>query len=104
MSPPRTPKSGLNYRTWIKSEARRAVANYKKSTTSPSSANQKSLMRLRARAIRAVTASRQYNNATFNRDVARVKKMMKEIVNYEARRRYKLVRQPNGSYSLARRN
>lgn len=29
--------------------------------------------------------------------------MIKEIANYEARRKHKLVRQPNGSFSLARR-
>ena len=29
--------------------------------------------------------------------------MLKEIANYEARRKHKLVRQPSGSYSLARR-
>jgi hypothetical protein len=61
-------------------------------------------MRLRARAGKAVSASRQYNAAMFQRNVARVKKMMKAVANYEARRRYGLVRQPNGSYSLARRN
>jgi hypothetical protein len=29
--------------------------------------------------------------------------MLKEIANYEARRTHKLVRQPSGSFSLARR-
>ncbi len=61
-------------------------------------------MRLRARATKAVSAFRQYNAAMLQRDVARVKKMMKEIANYEARRKYKLMMQPNMSYSLARRN
>lgn len=109
MSPPRKSSSGLNFRTWIKAEARRAVANYAK-RTSPSSGSHRSpktatsLMRLRNRAYRAVAASKQYNEAVYARNLARVKKMLKEIANYEARRRHKLVRQPNGSYSLARRN
>jgi hypothetical protein len=109
MSPPRKSSSGLNFRTWMRSEAVRALRNYKK-RTSPSSGNHRSpktsasLMRLRNRAHRAVTASKNYNEAILMRNTARVKKMLKEIANYEARRRHKLVRQPSGSYSLARRN
>lgn len=109
MSPPRRSKSGLNFRPWINAEARRAVANYAK-RTSPSSGNLKSpktiksLVRLRSRAHRTVGAARQYNALTFQRNKARVLKMMKAVANYEARRRHKLVRQPSGSFSLARRN
>lgn len=109
MSPPRRSKSGLNFRPWIKASAQRAVANYKK-RTSPSSGSHRSpktaasLMRLRARAKQAVNMFHRYNAATFQRNKARVMKMMKEIANYEARRRHKLVRQPNGSFALARRN
>ena len=109
MSPPRRSKSGLNYRTWIKSEATRSVAGYKK-RASPSSGNQKSprtsacLARLRSRARSKVAASKVHNAITFNKNTARVMKMMKAIANYEARRKHTLVLQPNMSYSLARRN
>ncbi len=109
MSPPRRSKSGLNYRTWIKGEAVRSVLNYKK-RTSPSSGSHKSpktaasLMRLRARAGRAVGLARYHNEAVLARNIARVKKMLKEIANYEARRRHLLVQQPNKSFALARRN
>lgn len=109
MSPPRRSKSGLNFSTWMRSNAGRAVRHYKK-RTSPSSGNHKapatsaSLMRLRERAMRTVATLQNYNAAVLQRNTARIKKMLKEIANYEARRRHKLVRQPSGSYSLARRN
>lgn len=108
MSPPRRSRSGLNYRTWMRAEAQRALANYKK-RTSPSSGSHRSpktsasLMRLRNRTYKAVAASRWYNEKVYKQNVERVKKMLKEIANYEARRSHKLVRQPSGSYSLARR-
>jgi hypothetical protein len=92
----------------MRANAVRALRNYKK-RTSPSSGSHRSprtsasLMRLRGRAHRAVAASKQYNETVYARNVARIKKMMKEIANYEARRSHKLVRQPSGSYSLARR-
>jgi hypothetical protein len=60
-------------------------------------------MRLRNRAKRTVATLQGYNAAVLARNTARVKKMLKEIANYEARRTHKLVRQPSGSYSLARR-
>ena len=109
MSPPRRSKSGLNFRTWIKNEAKRSVFNYGK-RGSPSSGNHTSrrtaasLARLRQRAYRKVGLSAVHNAATFNKNTARVMKMMKAIANYEARRRHKLVLQPSGSFSLARRN
>lgn len=86
----------------------RAVANYKK-RTSPSSRNNKSprtsasLARLRGRARQTVELAQKYNSLTFQINKERIKKMIKEIANYEARRKHKLVRQPNGSFSLARR-
>lgn len=92
----------------MRAEAVRALRNYKK-RTSPSSGSHRSpktaasLARLRSRTTRAVTAVQNYNAAILARNTARVKKMLKEIANYEARRRYKLVRQPSGSLSLARR-
>ncbi len=108
MSPPRRSTTGLNYRTWILAEARRAVANYKK-RTSPSSGNHKSprtaasLMRLRNRAHRAVGLKKFHNQAVLERNIARVKKMMKEITNYKTRHTgYRLVQQPNGTMSLAK--
>lgn len=107
MSPPRKSKSGLNFRTWMRKEAQRAVANYRK-RTSPSSGSHKSprtaasLMRLRGRAGRAVSAVQNYNAAILKRNVARVKKMIKEIANYEARRRHRLVQHPNKTFGLAR--
>lgn len=108
MSPRRPSVSGLNFSTWMRANAGRAVRHYKK-RTSPSSGNHKSprtsasLMRLRNRAIRAVATLQGYNAAVLARNHARIKKMLKEIANYEARRTHKLVRQPNNSYSLARR-
>jgi hypothetical protein len=62
-----------------------------------------SLARLGARRQRTVRASKQYNASVVARNVARVKKMLREIANYEARQKYRFVRQPNGSYSLGRR-
>lgn len=108
MSPRRPSVSGLNFRTWMRANAGRAVRHYKK-RTSPSSGNHKapatsaSLMRLRNRAMRTVATLQNYNAAVVARNHARIKKMLKEIANYEARRTHKLVRQPSGSYSLARR-
>lgn len=61
-------------------------------------------MRLRNRAMRAVATLQDYNAAVLARNHARIKKMLKEVANYEARRAHKLVRQPNNSYALARRN
>jgi hypothetical protein len=108
MSPRRPSVSGLNFMTWMRANAGRAVRHYKK-RTSPSSGNHKapatsaSLMRLRNRAMRTVATLQNYNAAVVARNHARIKKMLKEIANYEARRTHKLVRQPSGSYSLARR-
>ena len=108
MSPRRPSVSGLNFSTWRRSNAGRAVRHYKK-RTSPSSGSHKSpktaasLMRLRNRGMRTVATLQNYNATVLRRNHARVKKMIKEIVNYEARRTHKLVRQPNGSFSLARR-
>ena len=108
MSPRRPSVSGLNFRTWMRTNAGRAVRHYKK-RTSPSSGSPKSpktsasLMRLRNRAKRTVATLQGYNAAVLAANHARVKKMIKEIANYEARRTHKLVRQPSGSYSLARR-
>jgi hypothetical protein len=92
----------------MRTNAGRAVRHYKK-RTSPSSTNQKSpktsasLARLRNRAKRTVTTLQGYNASVLARNQARIKKMLKEIANYNTRRRHKLVRQPNGSFSLARR-
>ena len=105
MSPRRPSVSGLNFSTWMRTNAGRAVRHYKK-RTSPSSGSPKtaaSLMRLRNRAKRTVTTLQGYNAAVLAANHARIKKMLKEIANYEARRTHKLVRQPSGSYSLARR-
>lgn len=108
MSPRRPSVSGLNFSTWMRTNAGRAVRHYKK-RTSPSSGSPKSpktsasLMRLRNRAKRTVATLQGYNAAVVAANHARVKKMIKEIANYEARRTHKLVRQPSGSYSLARR-
>lgn len=108
MSPRRPSVSGLNFSTWRRANAGRAVRHYKK-RTSPSSGSHKSpktsasLMRLRNRAKRTVATLQGYNAAVLARNHARIKKMLKEIANYEARRAHKLVRQPNGSFSLARR-
>lgn len=90
----------------MKKEALRSVFNYGK-RGSPSSGSPRtaaSLARLRQRAYRKVGLSKFHNEATFKKNTARVMKMMKEIANYEARRRHKLVRQPSGSFALARRN
>lgn len=100
--------SGLNFSTWMRANAGRTVGHYKK-RASPSSGSHKSpktsasLMRLRNRAKRTIATLHGYNAAVLARNTARVKKMLREIANYEARRAHKLVRQPNGSYSLARR-
>jgi rubrerythrin len=108
MSPRRPSVSGLNFSTWMRTNAGRAVRHYKKraspssgSHTSPKTAA--SLARLRNRAKRTVATLQGYNSAVLARNQARIKKMLKEISNYEARHRHKLVRQPSGSYSLARR-
>ena len=108
MSPRRRSVSGLNFSTWMRTNATRAVGHYKK-RTSPSSGSHKSpktsasLMRVRNRAMRTMATLQNYNASVAARNYARIKKMMKEIANYEARRTHKLVRQPSGSYSLARR-
>jgi hypothetical protein len=60
-------------------------------------------MRLRNRAKRTVATLHSYNASVLARNIARVKKMMQNIANYDARHRHKLVRQPNGSFSLAAR-
>ena len=92
----------------MRANAGRAVLHYKK-RTSPSSGSHKSpatsasLMRLRNRAKRTVATLQGYNAAVLARNHARIKKMLKEIANYEARRSHKLVRQPSGSFALARR-
>lgn len=109
MSPRRPSSSGLNFRTWMRTNAGRAVRHYKK-RTSPSSGSHTSpktsasLMRLRNRAKRTVATLQNYNAAIIARNQARIKKMLREIANSEARHRYKLVRQPSGSFSLARRS
>jgi len=109
MSPRRPSVSGLNFSTWMRANAGRAVRHYKK-RTSPSSGNHTSpktstsLARLRNRAKRTVATLQGYNAAVLARNQARIKKMIKEIENYEARRTHKLVLQPGGSYSLARRS
>ena len=60
-------------------------------------------MRLRNRAMRTMATLQNYNASVAARNYARIKKMMKEIANYGARRTHKLVRQPSGSFALARR-
>lgn len=108
MSPRRPSVSGLNFSTWMRANAGRAVRHYKK-RTSPSSGSHTSpktaasLMRLRNSALRKVATLQGYNAAIMARNKARIKKMLKEIANYEERHRHRLVRQPSGSYSLARR-
>lgn len=106
MSPRRRSSSGLDYRTWVKAEAQRAMANYKK-RRSPSSGSPRapntaaSLARLQSRAIQAVNVARFHNEAIMKRNMARVKKMLKEINNYQTRHAgYRLVQQPNGSWGL----
>ena len=92
----------------MRGNAGRAVRHYNK-RTSPSSGSHThpktaaSLMRLRNQALRRVSTLQGYNAAVLARNHARIKKMLKEIANYEARMTHKLVRQPSGSYSLARR-
>ena len=105
MSPRRPAVSGLKFSTWRRANARRAVQHYKK-RGSPSSGtrNSASLTRLRERAMRTLANLENYNKAILARNISRINKMRKEIANYEARRRHKLVRQPSGSYSLALRN
>ena len=109
MSPRRPSVSGLNFSTWIRGNAGRAVRHYKK-RASPSSGNTKSprtsasLVRLRNRAMRSVNSLHGYNNAIVARNTARVKKMLREIANYNARHRHKLILQPNLSFSLGRRS
>lgn len=108
MSPPRPSSSGLNFRTWMRGEAHRAVATYKK-RTSPSSGNHKapktaaSLMRLRSRAIQAERLARTTHEAVIARNITRIKKMLKELANYNTRHAgYRLVHQPNGTMGLAK--
>jgi hypothetical protein len=60
-------------------------------------------MRLRNMALRKVATLQGYNAAVLQRNTARVKKMLKEIANYDARHKHKLVRQPSGSFAFARR-
>ncbi|BAT22230.1 hypothetical protein AR679_gp204 [Yellowstone lake phycodnavirus 1] len=109
MSPRRPSVSGLNFSTWMRANAGRAVRHYKK-RTSPSSGSHKSprtsasLMRLRNRAMRTVNTLHGYNNAVLARNTARIKKMLKEIANYNARHSHRLVLQPNLSFSLGRRS
>jgi len=109
MSPRRPSVSGLNFSTWMRGNAGRAVRHYKK-RTSPSSGNHKSpntsasLMRLRNRAKRTVGTLQAYNRAVLAQNTARVKKMLKEIANYNARHSHRLVLQPNLSFSLGRRS
>jgi hypothetical protein len=54
--------------------------------------------------MHTVATLQNYNAAVLASNTARVKKMLKTIANYEARRKHKLVRQPSGSFALARRN
>lgn len=108
MSPRRPSVSGLNFSTWMRANTSRSVRHYKK-RASPSSENRTSpktvasLTRLRNKAKRTIATLQGYNAAVLARNTARVKKMLREIANYNARHRHKLVRQPSGSYSLARR-
>jgi len=93
----------------MRNNAGRAVRHYKK-RTSPSSGNNKSprtsasLMRLRNRAKRTVSTLQGYNRAVLLSNTARVKKMLKEIANYNARHSHRLILQPNLSFSLGRRS
>ena len=109
MSPRRPSSSGLNFRTWMRANAGSAIGHYKK-RASPSSGRHTSpktaasLARLRNRAKRTIETLQGYNEAVLVRNTARVKKMMKEIENYKARRTHKLVRQPSGSFAIARRS
>jgi len=99
----------MNNRPWIKKEAHAAVASYKK-RTSPSSGSHKSpktaasLMRLRKRSINAIALKQNYEEMKMLNQVLKMNRMIKEMKNYAARRKHKLVVQPNGTMSLARRN
>jgi hypothetical protein len=96
-------------RPWIKKEAHAALASYKK-RTSPSSGNLKSprtsasLMRLRKKAMNSIARKQNYNDAQLAKQVLKMNRMIKEMKNYAARHSHKLVVQPNGTLSLARRN
>lgn len=99
----------MNNRPWIKKEAHSAVASYKK-RTSPSSGSHKSpktsasLVRLRKRAMNSVALKKNYEEMQMVKQVFKINRMIKEVKNYAARRKHKLVVQPNGTMSLARRN
>jgi hypothetical protein len=96
-------------RPWIKKEAHSALASYEK-RTSPSSGNLKSpktaasLMRLRKKAMSSISRKKNYEETMMAKRVLKMNRMIKEIKNYAARRSHKLVVQPNGTLSLARRN
>ena len=96
-------------RPWIAKEARAALASYKK-RTSPSSRNAKSpktsasLMRLRKKAMNTIARKQNYEEMKMANQIQKMNRMIKEVKNYAARHRYKLVVQPNGSLSLARRD
>ena len=110
MSPRRSPKTGLSFNNWIAHQAVGAVGKYKAAVNSagagppysPKPARALELRRLTAR--RAVNLKQASNAATMARNMARIERMLKEIANYKARRSHKLVRQPSGSFALARRN
>ena len=109
MSPPRRSVSGLDFSTWIRTNLNRAIRHYGKRAGPPSGSPRSprtsaSVARLRNRAHRVAATLHGYNAAVLRRNHARIKKMHKEIANYNARRRHRLVHQPNGSHSLARRN
>jgi hypothetical protein len=96
-------------RPWVSKEAQAALASYKK-RTSPSSGNTKSprtsasLMRLRKKALNTIARKQNYEELKMANQLLKMNRMIKEIKNYAARHRYKLVVQPNGSLSLARRD
>ena len=94
---------------WIKKEAHAALASYKK-RTSPSSGNLKSpktlasLTRLRKKAMASIARKQNYEESQMAKHLLKMNRMIKEIKNYAARHKHKLVVQPNGTLSLARRN
>ena len=96
-------------RPWMKKEAHAALASYKK-RTSPSSGNLKSprtsasLMRLRKKAMSSISRKKKYEETMMAKRVLKMNRMIKEMKNYAARHSHKLVVQPNGTLSLARRN
>jgi len=61
-------------------------------------------MRLRNRAMRTMNTMHERNNAILARNTSRIKKMLREIANYNARHSHRLVLQPNLSFSLGRRS